>query len=254
VAALIVLLSQQNNLTLTRPTYQMLVLVGIIPGLLAVAMLWLFVRESGRPPTPGRAPSLSLHGFDRRFKLFLVVMVLFTLGNSSDAFLLLRAQSVGLSVLEIFLVLVTFNLVYTLVATPAGALSDRLGRRHLLVIAWSLYGLVYLGFALARVGWQVWALYAVYGVYYGIGEGVGKALVADVVQPEQRGTAYGVYSAAVGLTAFPASLIAGVLWQGAGTWSGLGPAAPFLFGATMALLAVGLLLVWLPADTRTTAE
>jgi MFS family permease len=246
VAALVVYLSQRSSLTLTRPTYQTLVLIGVIPGLLAVLLLWLFVHEPDRSRAPGSAPSLSLRGFDRRFRLFLVVIILFTLGNSSDAFLVLRAQSVGLSVLQVFLVLVTFNLVYTLIATPAGALSDRLGRRGLLVVAWTLYGLVYLGFALAGAGWQVWALYAVYGVYYGIGEGVGKALVADVVQPERRGTAYGVYNAAVGLTAFPASLIAGLLWQGVGPWPGFGPGAPFLFGAVMALLAVGLLVVWLP--------
>jgi MFS family permease len=292
LAALVVYLSQRTSLALTRPTYQMLVLIGVIPGLLAVLLLWLFVREPGQPsltptlsqgereqspltPTlsqgererPSLTPTLSqgervqppspqpsprergslLRGFDRRFKLFLVVIILFTLGNSSDAFLVLRAQSVGLSVLQVFLLLVTFNLVYTLIATPAGALSDRLGRRGLLVVAWTLYGLVYLGFALAGAGWQVWALYAIYGVYYGMGEGVGKALVADVVQPGQRGTAYGIYNAAVGVTAFPASLIAGLLWQGVGTWPGFGPAAPFLFGAAMALLAVGLLVVWLPA-------
>jgi MFS family permease len=105
---------------------------------------------------------------------------------------------------------------------------------------------VYLGFALAGAGWQVWLLYALYGVYYGMTEGVAKALVADVVRPEQHGTAYGVFNAAIGVTAFPASLIAGLLWQGLGAWTGFGPAAPFVFGAGLALLAALLLTMWLP--------
>ncbi|HHH41880.1 MAG TPA: MFS transporter, partial [Chloroflexi bacterium] len=185
-------------------------------------------------------PSLTLRGFDRRFKLFLLTVVLFTLGNSSDAFLILRGQERGLSVLEVLGMLITFNGVYTMVSGPAGALSDRLGRRRLIVGGWLVYGLIYLGFALARTGWQVWALFTLYGIYYGMVEGTARALVADLVRPAQRGTAYGVYNAAVGLTAFPASFIAGLLWRY------IGPAAPFTFGALMALLAVGLLMLWLP--------
>ncbi len=142
--------------------------------------------------------------------------------------------------------LVTFNLVYTLVSGPAGALSDRIGRRRLIAGGWLAYGLIYLGFALAGTAWQVWLLFALYGVYYGMAEGASKAMVADLVFPKGRGTAYGVYNAAIGLTAFPASLIAGVLWQGIGGWEGLGPRAPFLFGAAMALIAVALLVWWLP--------
>lgn len=109
-----------------------------------------------------------------------------------------------------------------------------------------MYGLVYLGFALANAAWQIWVLYACYGLYYGLTDGVAKALVADLVPPDQRGTAYGVFAAAIGLGAFPASLIAGLLWQGVGAWSGFGPQAPFLFGSGLALLALVLLMRWLP--------
>jgi MFS family permease len=102
---------------------------------------------------------------------------------------------------------------------------------------WLAYGLVYLGFAFANEGWQVWTLFALYGLYYAATEGVAKALVADLVPEASRGTAYGLFNAAIGITALPASMIAGALWQGVGAWSGFGPAAPFLFGASMALLA-----------------
>jgi len=149
-------------------------------------------------------------------------------------------------VLQVMEMLISFTLIYTLVSTPAGALSDRIGRRKLVIGGWLVYGVIYLGFASAQTGWQVWALYALYGFYYGLVEGTAKAFVADLVLAEQRGTAYGVYNAAVGLTAFPASFIAGLLWQGAGGWSGFGASAPFYFGAVMAILAVGLFGLWLP--------
>jgi MFS family permease len=116
------------------------------------------------------------------------------------------------------------------------------GRRKLLILGWGLYALVYLGFARASAGWHAWSLMAVYGMYYGLTEGVAKAFVADLVPSERRGTAYGVYNAAVGITAFPASLIAGLLWQGVGSWTGFGPSAPFLFGAALATFAVVMLM------------
>jgi MFS family permease len=236
---------QGADLTLQRPTFQTIVLISIVPAVLAVLVLVVGARNV--PVTSQRErPRLSLAGFDPRFKRFLLVMVLFTLGNSSDAFLVLRAQDMGLSVAGVMGVLVLFNLVYALISTPAGALSDRIGRRRVIVGGWLAYAAIYLGFGLAGAAWQIWALFALYGIYYGMAEGAGKALVADVVAPAQRGTAYGVYNAAIGLAAFPASLIAGLLWQGLGGWAGFGPAAPFLFGAAMALVAVVLLVAWLP--------
>jgi MFS family permease len=246
IAAAVVWATQASGGVLQRVTFQSVVLLSIVPAALAVLVLAFGARDIPRREKAAGAPSLTLKGFDARFRGFLLIVILFTLGNSSDAFLILRAQERGLSVLGVMGALLALNLVYTLVSSPAGALSDRIGRRRVLVGGWMIYGLVYLGFALAGAGWQVWLLYALYGVYYGMTEGVAKALVADVVRPEQHGTAYGVFNAAIGVTAFPASLIAGLLWQGLGAWTGFGPAAPFLFGAGLALLAALLLTMWLP--------
>lgn len=110
-----------------------------------------------------------------------------------------------------------------------------------MISGWFVYGLMYLGFALAQTGWQIWTLFGLYGIYYAATEGAAKALVADLVPDSQRGTAYGLFNAAIGITALPASLLAGLLWQGAGTWTGFGPSAPFLFGAVLALVASFLL-------------
>jgi len=246
IALLILLASQRGAALLTRHTFQMLVIASSIPAVLAVVVLAAGIREPRAPAGAAGVPRLSLAGFDRRFKLFLVIVVLFTLGNSSDAFLILRAQNAGLPLAGIFGMMITMNLVYAVVARPAGALSDRLGRRRFLVVGWLVYAAVYAGFAVARAGWQAWALMGVYGLYYGLTEGVAKAFVADLVPAERRGTAYGVYHAAVGITAFPASLIAGLLWQGAGRWGGFGPSAPFIFGGALALAAAAMLAA-LPA-------
>ncbi len=246
LAAAVVWAVQASGTVLQRATFQGVVLLSIVPGTLAVLVLAFGARDIARLREIGRPPSFGLKGFDWRFRVFLVIVILFTLGNSSDAFLILRAQERGLSVLGVMAALLALNLVYTLVSSPAGILSDRVGRRRVLVGGWVTYGLVYLGFAMAGARWQVWLLYALYGVYYGLTEGVARALVADVVRPEQHGMAYGVYNASVGLTALPASLIAGLLWQGVGPWGGLGPSAPFLFGAGLALLAAFLMMVWMP--------
>ena len=127
--------------------------------------------------------------------------------------------------------LLTFNLVYTVVSMPAGSLSERIDRRKIIVIGWLIYAFSYLGFALSRTGAQIWVLYGLYGIYYGMAYGTSKAIIADIVPAESRGTAYGVYSAVLGLLNLPSSVIAGLLWEGAGTWEGFGPSAPFVWGA-----------------------
>ena len=243
VAAVVVFLLQRGTLELARGTYQWLVLIGIVPAVLALFM-FLFVQESKRGSSPqysdlkASQPYLDISsqaakaGFDNRFKLFLGIMFLFTLGNSSDAFLILRAQNLGNSVLYILLMLILFNVVYATLSTPAGVLSDRLGRRRVIVLGWLIYALTYFGFALASTSWQVWLLFASYGVYYGLAEGVARAFVADLVPEERRGTAYGLLHGIVGGTLLPASVIAGWLWQA------ISPAAPFYFGAGLASLAM----------------
>ena len=236
IAAVIVWRIQAAAVDLTRHTFQIAVLVSILPAVLAVIVLAVGARDvAGKGKS--QLPTLSLRGMDNRFKVFMLVLVLFTLGNSSDAFIILLGQNRGLDIVQILLMLMTFNLIYSILAGPLGALSDKIGRRRLIIGGWIAYGLVYLGFALSHTGWQIWTLYGFYGIYYAATEGSAKALIADLVAPERLGTAYGIYNAAIGLMALPASVIAGLLWQGAFGWTGFGPAAPFFFGATLALLA-----------------
>ena len=245
IAILIVWLAQSNSVTLNDSTFRSIVLVSIIPAILAVVALITIAKEV--PTTSQRAaPKFALRSLGRPYMMFIAIVGLFTLGNSSDAFLVLRAQERGLDVLGVLGMLATFNLVYALVSTPAGRLSDRVGRRKVIVAGWLIYAAIYLGFAVAQAAWQIWVLYAIYGAFYGLAYSTANALIADLVPSELRGTAYGTYNAVIGLLAFPASVIAGVLWQGVGAWPGFGPSAPFLFGGLMALIAALLMAMWLP--------
>jgi MFS family permease len=218
------------------------VLIGVVPAVLALFMFF-FIREAKKGSNQQsqsecltESPQGIKAGFDNRFKIFLGIMFLFTLGNSSDAFLILRAQNLGNSVIYILLMLIIFNIVYSAISIPAGILSDKLGRRRIIVLGWLVYALTYLGFAMASASWQIWLLFALYGVFYGLAEGVARAFVADLVPEDRCGTAYGLFHGVVGITLLPASVIAGWLWQA------ISPAAPFYFGAGLALLAmVGLL-------------
>jgi MFS family permease len=237
IALGVVWAAQAASVELGRRTFQVVVLVSLVPAVLAVLSLALGARDV--PITSRRErPAITFRGLGKPFLVFLVIVGLFDLGNSSDAFLVLRAQERGLSVIGILAMLATFNLIYALVSTPAGSLSDRVGRRKVIVGGWLAYATIYLGFAMSGKGWQVWVLYALYGVYYGLAYGTSKALVADLVPAELRGTAYGTYNATLGLLDFPASLIAGLLWQT------VGPSAPFFFGAAMALVAALLMMLW----------
>jgi MFS family permease len=245
IAVIIVWLAQKNSADLMKSTFQTVVLVSLLPAVLSVLSLIIGARDV---PVKGQraAPKFSLRGMGRPFTIFLVIVSIFTLGNSADAFLVLRAQNLGVTVTGILLMLVMFNMIYSLVSTPAGALSDRVGRKRLIIGGWLVYALIYLGFAFAGTAWQVWLLYVIYGLYYGMAFGTANALVADLVPENLRGTAYGTYNATIGILAFPASFIAGLLWQGIGAWPGFGPSAPFLFGGTLALIAAGLMTFWMP--------
>lgn len=240
IAGLIIWLTQAGAAELERHTFQVIVLASIIPAVLAVLVLALGVKEIAVARKEKKdQPSLSWYALAKRFRVFLIVVVIFTLGNSSDSFIILLGQNRGLTLLQIIGMLMTFNAVYSILAGPLGSLSDRMGRKRLMMVGWTVYGLVYLGFALSQTGVQIWLLYGFYGIYYALTEGVAKALVADIVPQEQRGTAYGYFNAAIGLAALPASLIAGVLWQY------INPDAPFIFGAVLALLAGLLLTTWI---------
>ncbi len=245
IAAVVVWLAQSNSLNLSQSTFQTIVLISLIPAFLAVLSLMIGAKDVA-VTSQRAAPKFSLRSMGKPFNIFLVIVGIFTLGNSADAFLVLRAQNLGISVTGILMMLVVFNLVYSLVSTPAGSRSDRVGRRLMIIGGWLVYAAIYFGFALAREGWQVWVLYVVYGLYYGMAYGTANALVADLVPENLRGTAYGTYHAMVGILAFPASFIAGLLWQGVGAWEGFGPSAPFLFGGFLALIAALLMAFWMP--------
>lgn len=223
-----------------------------IPAALSVALLVAGVREverraeTGRPEDAGRLAEAGrtrwprtaerlrtarASGLGTRFWWLFGVLVVFTLGNSSDAFLLLRATQLGVAPALVPVLWALLNLVKALFNVPGGALSDRFGRRPLLVAGWAIYGAVYLGFGLAGSAWQVWALFAAYGLYFGATEGVVTALVADFVPAERRGAAFGFFNLAVGIAAFPASLIFGELMDHSGA------RAAFTFGAVMAVAA-----------------
>jgi len=245
IALLVVWLAQQSSGELTRTTFQTVVLVSLIPAVLAVVALAVGTRDVAVTKVRD-LPRISFRGLGKPFLVFMLIVGLFDLGNSSDAFLVLRAQERGLSIIGILGMLVTFNAVYTLVSAPAGSFSDRVGRRHVIIGGWLVYAAIYFGFAVAGKGWHVWVLYVIYGVYYGLAYGTTKAMVADLVPEALRGTAYGTYNAVLGILDFPASLIAGILWQGLGSWGGFGASAPFFFGAAMALAAALLMLLWKP--------
>lgn len=236
-AAFIIYVVQGGGLKLSLESYRWLVVGGIIPAFLAVFVLALFVREKTPAPNDPKpvTPTSSADSFDRRFKIFLIIMAIFTLGKSSDFFVILRAQNLAVPLIQVTLMLVLLNITYSLISLPAGMLSDKLGRRRVIILGWFIYALVYLGFALATNVWSVWLLFAGYGIYQGVVEGVARAFVADLVAEPRRGTAYGLYHGVVGLLALPASLIAGWLWAIAS------PAAPFYLGAGLAFAsAIGL--------------
>ncbi len=210
-----------------------------VPALLSILVLGVGVTEvPPRPRGPVEAPEPALQAtflFPPQFRRYLLVVVLFTLGNSSDAFLLLRAQEVGVGAGALPLLWAALHVVKSATSTPLGGLSDRWGRRRVIRLGWFLYGAVYVGLAVAPGPIALWGLVLAYGVYYGLTEGVERALVADLVPSEARSTAYGWFHTAVGLAALPASLVAGVLWQARG------PAWAFGFGAALALAAAAML-------------
>jgi MFS family permease len=240
----------------------------LVPGSLAVLVALLFLRDPrGVPQTPLAPPEgrdelgarplvsplpvgegsgvrspygLGMRSLGMPFWLFTAAATCFALGNSSDAFLFLRAEGLEASLAAVPLLYFVFNLVYALLATPLGALSDRWGRLPLLMAGYGAFTLVYLGWTRARAGWVVWTLFLVYAVYYAATEGVARAFVADLVPRERRGTALGWFNGLTGVAALPANLL------GAWLWSQWGPGATFALGAWLGAVALGLLIAWRP--------
>jgi MFS family permease len=212
--------------------------LSAIPGALAVLLIIFKVRDTNRDLSQTPADGNFLRTVPRgRLRSYLLILLVFTLGNSSDTFLLLKAGKSGIGLAQITILWTFFHLVKMSSSLPFGALSDRIGRKGVIIAGWLVYAAAYLGFAHAESAPQVWGLFALYGLFYGLTEGVEKALLADIAGPEERGAAYGWYNCAIGVGALPASLLFGVVWE---NW---GAAAAFSIGAGLAGVAALLLLL-----------
>jgi MFS family permease len=231
-----------------RDDFTSIFMISVIPAILGVIALC-FVREKLAKRQPQAAvsngPAVSAkavkepwwshlgarwNALDRKLKLFLVIIFLFALGNSSNEFLLLRGKNLGYDDATVILLYLFYNIIYTLVSWPAGRWSDRIGRKTLLVLGYLTYGVVYFGFALAAPS-LLWGLFGFYGIYIAFTEGVEKAFVSDIAPKDLRATLIGLHATFTGIGLLPASLIAGFLWDA------FGPAATFYFGGGMGLLA-----------------
>lgn len=216
--------------------YRAIFAIAFIPVALGIIFLLLGVREKGRPEREyvpkGERLRLSLKPFDRRFKWLLLAVFIFTLGNSSDAFLLLRAREVSKISLALLPALWgVLHVVKAAVSIPGGELSDRVGRKKVILAGWAIYAMAYLGFAFVESSSLIWFLFMIYGFYY-VTEAVEKALVADLVPPELRGTAYGIYNFTISVTILPASLLMGLLWDTVGSQYA------FIVGTVLAVTAI----------------
>ena len=221
-------------------------ILSVIPGLLAVAVLSAGVKE-----TPIETRQIAHHEplqvrrvwreMPHPLRRFVLLLFLFTLGNSTDAFLLLKAQQLGVSVALIPVLWTVLHIVKMGSSLPGGIASDRWGRKGVIVTGWMVYALTYAGFAIADSTWQAWALFMIYGLYFGLTEGAEKALIADLAPAHLRGSAFGLYHLMIGIGALPASLLFGWVWQV------YGDSTAFGMGATLAM-AAGLLLMRLPVQ------
>lgn len=247
--------------------YRMVFWISMIPGVLCVAVIWLFIREkrkprpaaavaaagagSGAAPGNGLATATPPAGtlWERLGRLrgpllsYLLVTAVFYLGNSSDVFLILRAQDLGVAVVLIPILYLVFNFVYSALSIPAGLLADRVGRRKVALMGFAVFAVTYAWMALAASAAAAWGVFILYGVYMGISDGNGRALLGEFSTGERRGTAFGAYHMVVGLAALPASIIAGLLYDN------VSPSAPFWVGAAGAVLA-GILMLALVPETK----
>lgn len=231
IAAALLFYSNQN--------FRLVFWCAAIPGLMAIALLSLGVKESPRTSHQRRNPLQwnALKSLGKSYWMLLAVALLFNLGNFSDAFLLLRAKEIGISTNLIPLSFVVMNITYGLSAYPIGVLSDRIGRKGLLISGFTLFALVYFGFAIAQTPWQIWILFALCGLYLGKTQGLLLALVADRVPENLRGTAFGMINLVTGIALLPASLLAGTLWEK------LGSQTTFMVSSGFAVAAILLLII-----------
>jgi MFS family permease len=217
--------------------FRLIFFLAFIPAFIAILLLIFLVKEKKKELISSSTFHFNWRNFDPSFKIFLLISFIFALGNSSDAFLILRAQNLGLSVSLIVLTYVLFNFTYAIFSTPAGIISDKIGPKKVLLAGFLLFSAVYLFFGLAHSSLFLWLLFPIYGIYMALTEGVGKAYISNLIPQEKTGTAFGVYQTTIGLCTFFASLIAGLLW------TYIGVSAPFIFGSLMAVISAFLFVI-----------
>jgi len=211
--------------------FRLIFFLAFIPAFIGILLLLFFVKEKKKEKNFSPTFHFNWAEIDPSFKIFLLISFIFALGNSSDAFLILRAQNLGLSVTLVVLAYVLFNFTYAIFSTPAGIIADRIGLKKVLFSGFLLFSIIYLLFGLTNNSLILWFLFPFYGIYMALTEGVGKAYISNLVPQEKTGTAFGVYQTIIGLCTFFASLIAGLLW------TYIGVSAPFIFGSVMAIIS-----------------
>ena len=218
--------------------YRKVFWLSMIPGVIAVLLIIFFITEKKKAVVAhADRPKLTFKHFDWKFKFFVAIAGLFAIGNSSDVFLILRAQQVGVSTVMIPVVYLLFNLVYSLSAIPAGIAADKFGKKRVILLGFILFAFLYYGFAIASDTKAVWVLFGLYGLFMGLTEGIQKAFLATIIPQDFKATAFGVFNTVVGLAMLPASLIGGWLWDH------VSPSATFYFGAIIASLSAVIFLM-----------
>ncbi len=213
--------------------------LSVIPGLVAVALTVFFLKEKRHDENQKKTslPKIGFRNLNRRFIIFTLISTLFAVGNFSDAFLALRAQDVGMLPALIPLAFFALNMSSSIFSMPIGMLSDRIGRRPVLIYGFIMFALIYFGFGMAKSVMWIWVLFIFYGLYYAFTEGIQKAYIADIVPEGQRGTAMGTYNSMIGIAALPASIMAGFLWQT------FGPMVAFSTSSVIAIIAALLMII-----------
>ncbi len=237
-------------LKLHSNNYKMVFWYSMIPGVIAILVIVAFIKEKKRSKlATANRPKFNLKDFDWKVKFFILIATLFALGNSSDAFLILRAEQIGIPTVMIPAVYLMFNLVYSLSAIPAGIVADKFGKKRIILLGFVLFAFLYYGFAVAKSSTAIWVLFAIYGVFMALTEGIQKAFLATIIPPDFKATAFGVYATAVGLATLPASVIGGLLWDR------VSPATTFYFGTVTATISAILFIILIMASkaSRNTA-
>lgn len=220
--------------------YRKVFWLSMIPGIIAVLLIIFFITEKRKVSVKlSEKPSLTIKHFDWRFRSFVVIAGLFAIGNSSDVFLILKAEQVGIPTVMIPMVYLLFNLIYSISAFPAGVIADRFGKKRVILAGFVLFAILYYSFAVASDTKTIWILFAFYGLFMGLTEGIQKAFLATIIPQDFKATAFGIYNTVVGIAMFPASFIGGWLWDN------ISPSATFYFGAITSSLSAILFIIFI---------